>query len=93
MELKGKNSKKIPKVKKDKMNKTLKKMDESRKVDSATLRVLLTQKMQQLAIESKKADEAIIATESKVRDYKDMKLRIEGALISLQEVLQSETNV
>jgi ABC-type transporter Mla subunit MlaD len=93
MELKGKSAKKIPAAKKTKMDKTLKRMEETRQKDSTALRTVITNKLVVLKGEEKKAEEAIQATKKKTKDLEDLKLKIEGAIISLQEVLQNETNV
>lgn len=93
MKLKGKNVEKIPSSKKKKMEKTLKKMEETRVKDSINMRVLVNGKLEHLNEEDKKLISLIKIYEDKLIEFKNLKLKIEGAIISLKEILQDDSNV
>jgi hypothetical protein len=81
--LKGTNAKKIPKKKKEKMEKTLKKMVKVRKDDSIHLREVLASKLKWALEEKIKAIQTI-------NDLKAQLLKIEGAILCLNDILNPE---
>ena len=89
--LKGKNSKKLKPEKKKKMEKTLKRMDKIRNDDSIRLRTKIEERIKLHQVEVLKADNFIRESNQKIESVKVAKLRLEGAIISLQEVLKNDT--
>ena len=80
MELKGKNSKKLKPKQKKKMNKTLKRMEETRKQDNTNLRDLMKTKLEWVKNERQKGLNLI--EETKVKIYK-----LNGMIILINDVL------
>lgn len=87
--LKGKNVAKLKVDKKKKMEKTLKRMDEVRKEDSMRLRTQIEEKIKIHKEDIVKADGYMESLNKKIDSMKDMKLKLEGAIISLQEILNN----
>jgi hypothetical protein len=88
-QLKGKNAEKLKGKKKDKMKKTLKRMDKVRKDDGIRIRTLIEEKIKFHKADIVKADNFIKDSTQKIESVKAAKLKIEGALISLQEILNN----
>lgn len=78
--LRGKNSNKIPENKKEKMEKTIEKMQEIRKEDSVYLRDLLNQKLTWAIEEKQKA-------QTNIEKLKIQAHRLEGAIIFIKDIL------
>jgi len=78
--LKGVNSKRIPKHKKEKMEKTLSKMDKTREKDNALLRDLLEDRLKFAIAEREKGLKTIESIERKI-------LQLEGAIITIRGIL------
>ena len=93
MKLKGKNSKKIPASKKEKMDKTLKRMEETRKKDTDNLRAQIVAKKKFLVEQKNKAIEAIEKYKKNIIELEELELRIDGALVTLRELVSDDTNV
>lgn len=93
MKLKGKNVKNLKPVKKAQMEKTLKKMEETRNKDSVNLRAHINKKVEFLVIEKEKAITCITNLKNKIIEFEEMSLKIDGAVVALQEVLANDTNV
>lgn len=93
MKLKGKNSKKIPVSKKEKMEKTLKRMEDARKKDTNNLRVQINVKKKYLVEQKEKAIKAIDMYKEKIIELEEMGLKIEGALVTLRELVPDDTDV
>ena len=91
MKLKGKNVARLSKNEKSKREKTLKRMNKSRKDDSNRLRTKIEERIKFHQAEVLKADNFIRESSQKIESVKVAKLRIEGAIISLQEVLKNDT--
>ena len=89
--LKGVNAKRLKNPQKKKMEKTLKRMDKIRNDDSIRLRTKIEERIKFHQAEVLKADNFIRETSQKIESVKVAKLRIEGAIISLQEVLKNDT--
>ena len=90
-ELKGTNSKKLKGKKKDKMVKTLKRMDKNREDDNTRLRHKLQEQISKHKADVVKADNFIKESNQKLYSFRISKFKIEGAIISLQEILSNET--
>jgi len=90
MKLKGKNSNKIPKDKKLKMEKTLKKMESVRKSDSIHIRSLIQEKLKWALDEKTKAIQTINKHQETINDLKAQLLKIEGAILCLNDILNPE---
>lgn len=78
--LKGVNSKRIPKHKKEKMEKTLAKMDEIREKDNALLRNILEDRLKFAIAEREKGLKTIESIKQKI-------LQLEGAIITIRGIL------
>lgn len=89
--LKGKATEKLKSDKKEKMEKTLKRMDVVREIDNVNIRDLITKKLSEYAKEREKADQYIIKFKGQVQQLEAQKLKIDGALISLNEVLKESS--
>ena len=81
--LKGKNAAKLKPEQKAKMEKTLERMDKTREQDSIRLRTKIESNIKEYVARLKKIDEFI-------QDAEIKKLRIEGAIVSLRELLNPE---
>lgn len=93
MKLKGKNSEKIKPAKKQKMEKTLKRMEETRKKDTDNLRARITGKIEYLVAERQKAIEAIEKYKKNIIELEGLGLKIDGALVTLKELVSNDTDV
>jgi len=82
--LKGINSKRIPKYKKEKMKKTLIKMDKTRENDNILLRDLLQSKLKFAIAEREKGIKLIEVYQQKITQTKQQILKLEGAIITIQ---------
>ena len=91
MKLKGKNVARLSKNEKSKREKTLKRMNKIRKDDSIRLRTKIEERIKFHQAEVLKADNFIRESSQKIESVKVAKLRIEGAIISLQEILKNDT--
>jgi len=83
MKLKGKNSEKLNKTKKEKMEVTLKRMEETREKDSQHLRDVMKSKL----------DWAIKEKEKGIRAIENLKVqinRLEGIIIGLKDILDEK---
>ena len=89
--LKGKNVARLKKDTKKKMEKTLKRMDKIREKDSIRLRTAIESKIKLHQTDIIKADDFIDTSSKKIESIKVMKLKLEGAVISLQEILNNAT--
>lgn len=87
--LKGKNAEKLKGNNKEKMEKTLKRMDKTRKDDSIRIRTLIEEKIKIHQEDMIKADNFIKESTQKIESVRTAKLKIEGALISLQDILNN----
>lgn len=90
-QLRGKNAERLKGVTKEKMEKTLKRMDKSREEDSIRLRTKIENQINKHKADVAKADGFILEENKKIETVKVMKLKLEGAIISLQEVLNNDT--
>jgi len=93
MKLKGKNSKKLKGNTKAKMEKTLKKMEETRKNDTINLRAQIDKKIEVLIAEREKATNYKDTLNKKIIEIDKMSLRIDGAIVALKELVQNDTDV
>ena len=89
--LKGKNVARLKKEDRQKKEKTLKRMDKIRNDDSIRLRTKIEEQINKHKVDIGKADVFILEENKKVETVKVMKLKLEGAIISLQEVLNNDT--
>ena len=89
--LRGKNAERLKKPQKKKMEKTLKRMNKIRKDDSIRLRTKIEERIKFHQAEVLKADNFIRESNQKIESVKVAKLRLEGAIISLQEILKNDT--
>lgn len=89
--LKGVNAKRLKNPQKKKMEKTLKRMDKIRNDDSIRLRTKIEEQINKHKVDVAKADGFILEENKKIETVKVMKLKLEGAIISLQEVLNNDT--
>ncbi len=80
LKLKGKSVKRLKPEQKKKMEETLERMDKTREEDTKRLRHIIQDKIKIHKVEVQKAVTFI-------KKMQDMKLRNEGAIISLQEIL------
>ena len=94
MKLKGKNSKKIPKEQKKKMEKTLKRMKKVREDDSMYLRDEMQKKLMWLNAERQKGVNGVKAIDAQKANLENQKqtlikqiLKIDGAIITLKDIL------
>jgi len=78
--IRGKKSKRIPKEKSEKMEKTIEKMQKMRQEDSVYLRDLLNQKLTWAISEKQKA-------QTNIEKLKIQAHRLEGAIIFIKDVL------
>lgn len=88
--LKGKNSKNLPPKKKKKMEETLERMDKIREEDNVILRKAIESKIRFCSGELKKADDYIATLKSKIQETQNMRMRNEGAILSLGEILEND---
>jgi hypothetical protein len=88
--LKGKNAARLKKEDKAIKEKTLKRMDKIRNDDSIRLRHKIQEQLSKHKAEVLKADNFIKEQSQKIESIKVAKLRLEGAIISLQEILNNE---
>lgn len=91
LELKGKNVKRLKPEQKKKMEETLERMNKTRDKDTRRLRVKIEEAIKASIEEVKKADNYIAALTSKIQETQNMKLRNEGVIISLGEILKNDT--
>lgn len=89
--LKGKNAERLKGDNKEKMEKTRKRMDKLREEDDIRLRHKLEQKVKALEAEVAKANAIEIQLKKKQEYLRDAKLKLEGAIISLKEVLNNDS--
>ena len=89
--LRGKNAERLKNPQKNKMEKTLKRMEKSRKEDSVRLRTKIEQQIIKHKADILKADVFIKEENKKIETVRVMKLKLEGAIISLQEILINDT--
>ena len=89
--LKGKNVERLKPKQKAKMEKTLKRMDNAREQDNVILRKAIEEKIRFSHGEIKKADEHITLLKQKIQETFNMKIRNEGAILSLGEILKNDT--
>lgn len=87
--LKGKNAEKLKGSKKEKMEKTLKRMDKVRKEDTIRLRIRIEEKIKSHEVEIVKAAGYRESLNKKIESIKEMELKLEGAVISLKEILNN----
>lgn len=87
--LKGKNAEKLKLKQRKKMEKTLERMDKIREDDNIRLRTKIEEKVKAHEAEIVKAKGYIESLNKKIESIKDMKLKLEGAIISLQEILNN----
>ena len=88
--LKGKNIKRIPKIKRLKMEKTLENMDRIRNIDSSRLRDLITLKEKWAKAEKEKGLEAIKNHEFKIEELNKAVLRLEGIELFIKDLLSEK---
>jgi len=81
MKLKGKNVKRIPKKKQEKMEKTLKRMEKARQIDSDRLRDIITGKLTWVKAEINKGRKQIENIRTQVIRLEGIKLFIEDLLL------------
>jgi len=81
--LKGKNADKLKPEQKAKMEKTLERMDATREQDTVRLRTKIQANINEYVSRLKKIDEFI-------QDAEIKKMRIEGAVVALKELLNIE---
>ncbi|MHA1754546.1 MAG: hypothetical protein ACTSYR_03405 [Candidatus Odinarchaeia archaeon] len=93
MKLKGKNSKKLKDEDRKKKEKTLKRMEETRAIDSSNLRAQINKKIEVLVGEKKKATTHIENFKDKIIELEELSLRIDGALVTLKELVSNDINV
>jgi len=84
--LKGINSKKIPKNKKKKMERTLAKMDEVREKDITLLREEINAKLKFSIAEREKGLKVIQEYKNKIKIIEKQLLKLEGAIIVLSNM-------
>ena len=89
--LRGKNAERLKNPQKKKMEKTLKRMDKIREEDNTRLRTKIKEQINKHKVDVAKADGFILEENKKIETVKVMKLKLEGAIISLQEVLNNDT--
>lgn len=97
MKLKGEVVKKIPKEKKEKMEKTLERMNKVREEDSMFLRDKLNEKLKWLEEQRQKGTEAIKKIDLQQQTLLQQKqslttqiLKIDGAILTLKDILNTE---
>lgn len=88
--LKGKLSNKLKSEQKEKMENTLKRMDAVREQDNVTLRNILVSKLAHYKEELKKAQSYIEDFENKIENMKNTKIKLEGAIIAINEILNND---
>ena len=93
MKLKGKNSNKLKEVKKKKMEDTLKRMENARAKDSVNLRARINAKIETLKAEKEKAVKYIADFKQKIIELETIVLKIDGALVSLEEIIKDDSDV
>ena len=87
MELKGKNVEKLPKTKKQKMEETLKRMEETRNKDDKFLRDVIEQKLKWAMDEKEKGLKTIEKQFQQIKDNQDILMKIDGIILVLRELL------
>ena len=90
MQLQGKDSKNLPKEDIEKKKETLADMETIRKEDSIQLRQKSIQKITWLKEQIQKADEVEYKLREQLEQIKAKRLRIEGALTVLQNLLEDK---
>ena len=93
MKLKGKNSKKLKPTTKKKMEDTLKRMEDTRVKDSVNIRAQINAKIVTLKAEKEKAVKYIADFKKKIIEIEEMSLKIDGALVALEEVVKNDSDV
>jgi hypothetical protein len=88
--LKGNASKKLKPKQKVKMEKTLEKMQKVRKDDSIHLREIIKDKLEWAKQERTKAIQTINKHQETINDLKAQLLKIEGAILCLNDILNPE---
>ena len=91
MKLKGKNVARLKKDEREKREKTLKRMDKGKNDDSIRLRTKIEQQISKHKADILKADGFIQEENKKIETVRVMKLKLEGAIISLKEILNNDT--
>ena len=89
--LKGKNVENIKPEQKEKMKKTLQRMDKVREEDNQVLRSKINQNIKEYKERLKRADINITNIRANLKQAEDVKLRIEGAIFSLEEILNNDS--
>lgn len=89
--LKGTNVARLKKGQKQKMQKTLNRMDKSRKDDSLRLKTKIEIAIEKHTQEIVKLHGYAKSLNDKLESVKDMKLKLEGAIISLKDILNNDT--
>jgi len=89
-ELRGRNAKKIPKEKAEKIEKTIIKMKKTRELDSIHLREILKDKLEWAKQERIKAIQTINKHKETINDLQAQLLKIEGAILCLNDILNPE---
>ena len=87
MKLQGTNSKKIPKEKKEKMDKTLEDMTDVRNTDNVRLRLIIQKQIDYLNEQHANAIKVINTLNKQLKDVTEKAIKIEGALLGLTRVL------
>ncbi len=87
--LKGKNAARLKKEDRERKERTLKRMDKIRNDDSVRLRTKIEEKIKFHQAEALQADNFIREQSQKIESVRIAKLRIEGAIISLKDILNN----
>ena len=87
MKLKGKVLEKLPKEKREKMERTLKKMEDVRVKDDKNLRHKINQKLIWIEDEIKKGNDAVELHRSQIDSIKAQIFKLIGARIALKDLL------
>lgn len=85
--LKGRNSKRIPQHKKEKMEKTLETMGKNREADNVVLRDLLVNKLKWAIAEKEKGAKVIESHSIVIERTKRIMLKLEGIIMAFDEIL------
>jgi len=85
--LKGRNSRKIPQHKKEKMEKTLETMGKNREADNIILRDLLASKLKWAIAEKEKGIKVIDSHQQVIDRTKKIMLKLEGIIMAFDEIL------
>jgi len=78
----------MARVSKEKQEKTLKKMKETRKQDSIHLRTIIDKKLEWAEAEYKKGVDYIVQLKKSIETTEQQVLRLEGCISSLRQVLK-----